>query len=582
MQRFIQRHVGNKIKKYVFHYKTTRLNTSTLSSAAGFNNYDEAVKNYTCEVPNDFNFAEQVLEEWKRKEQLGKRDANHPAFWWVDDAGNELQYSFSELLAQSNKVSNILYGDLGIQKGECVIVVLPRIPEWWLVNIACLKIGAILCPGTTSLTAKDLFGRLNASRATCIITTPEIASLVDQIPDVDVPNLKRKISVGGAERDGWLPMHSLMRNASPEFKTLPCKSEDPMSWFFTSGTTGLPKMTEHTHASYGFAHRDTGRYWLDLTENDTMWNLSDTGWAKSAYSSVYAPWWQGSCVFVYNAPRFDAKETLRVLEKYSISVTCLPPTAYRMFANEDVSSYKFKALRHCVSAGEPLNPEIIDYWYRTTGISIREGYGQTEMTLSCGMFRCLDMKAGSMGKPTPGYDIQIIDNKGNKMKPGEEGNVAVNCSPKPPVGLFSKYVDDPERTSAAFCGNFYLTGDRGYMDEDGYLWFVGRADDVIISSGYRIGPFEVESVLIEHPEVAESAVVSSPCDVRGEVVKAFVIPTKPLDEIDAETLTVELQDHVKKSTAPYKYPRKIEFVDSLPKTISGKIRRVELRAKEWS
>lgn len=552
-------------------------------SAVGFDNYEDELKQFKLEVPKYFNFAKDVLGEWCKKEKSGIRNAVPPAFWWVDDFGNELQWGFEELLQKSNQLSNILSDFCDVKKGDCVIVILPRLPEWWLVNIACLQTGAIISPGTISLTANDIRNRLQTSKAKCIITIPEVAELVDEVAHT-LPYLKSKLVVDPADkyRHKWLPLKQLMKDASTTYSCLETRSDDPMSWFFTSGTTGYPKMTEHSHVSYGLAHKLTGKYWLDLESNDVMWNVSDTGWAKSAYSSFFAPWWQGSCVFVHHTPRFDVRKTLEIMQKYPISVACLPPTAYRMMIQEDLSSYTFKALRHCVSAGEPLNPDVIEKWSEKTGLVIREGYGQTEMTLSCGIFRCLDVKPGSMGKPAPGYDIQIIDKDGEVVGKNVEGDVAVNCAPQRPVGLFTKYVNDEERTAAAFLGNFYLTGDRGYKDEDGYVWFVGRSDDVIISAGYRIGPFEVESALIEHPGVAESAVISSPCETRGAVVKAVIVLTPCHQKKDKIALTKEIQNHVKTLTAPYKYPRKIDFVDSLPKTISGKIRRVELREKEWS
>jgi acyl-coenzyme A synthetase/AMP-(fatty) acid ligase len=307
--------------------------------------------------------------------------------------------------------------------------------------------------------------------------------------------------------------------------------------------------------------------------------VSDTGWAKAAWSSYFGPWNMGAALFVHHTDRFEPKKTLELLAKHPITTMCGAPTIYRMLVLEDLSKYKFPALRHCVGAGEPLNPEIIEVWKKATGCTIRDGYGQTETVLLCGSFPCIEPRFGSMGKPTPGFDLQVIDEDGNILPPDKEGDIAVRVEPVRPVGLFKEYWKEPERTASVYRKGWYLTGDRAYRDKDGYFWFVGRADDVILTSGYRIGPFEVESALIEHPAVAESAVVSSPDETRGEVVKAFVILAPGYKPSDA--LAKELQDHVKKVTAPYKYPRKIDFVTTLPKTISGKIRRVELRNKEW-
>ncbi|CAG5132893.1 unnamed protein product [Candidula unifasciata] len=354
-----------------------------------------------------------------------------------------------------------------------------------------------------------------------------------------------------------------------------------MMIFFTSGTTGYPKMAEHTHASYGLGHTLTARYWLMVDPSSILWNLSDTGWAKCAWSSLFAPWIHGSCVFVYNSSKFDPQEVLQVLSAYPISHFCSSPTGMRLMKTENISSVKLKALKHCVGAGEPVNPELIEIWKKDTGLEIFEGYGQTETTLLCCRSPSIPYKEGSMGKAAPGIDLQVVDDDGNILGPGTEGNLAIRVTPIRPVGLFTKYLNDPDRTAESFVGDFYLTGDRGYIDEDNYIFFVGRADDVISSSGYRIGPFEVESALLEHPAVLESAVVSSPDEIRKEVVKAFIKLMPEYEKVDHEALKQELQNHVKAVTAPYKYPRKIEFVDSLPKTISGKIRRVELRNKEW-
>ncbi|RME65489.1 MAG: acyl-CoA synthetase, partial [Alphaproteobacteria bacterium] len=345
-----------------------------------------------------------------------------------------------------------------------------------------------------------------------------------------------------------------------------------------SGTTDYPKMAVHGHG-YAIGHLTTGRYWLDLQPGDLHWNVSDTGWAKAAWSSYFAPWLQGACVFADTRPGFDPRRTLDLLAAWPITSLCAAPTVYRMLVQQDLGRYRFAHLRHCVGAGEPLNPEVIAKWQRATGLVIRDGYGQTETTLLCGSFPPLAVRPGAMGRPAPGIALAVIDEDGQPLPPGEEGDIAVKVKPEPPAGLFKGYKDDAERTQACFKGEWYLTGDRAYRDDDGYFWFVARGDDVILSSGYRIGPFEVESALISHPAVAESAVVASPDPTRGEVVKAFVVLAAGFAPSDA--LKRALQDHVKSVTAPYKYPRKIAFVDSLPKTVSGKIRRVELRQKEW-
>uniref|UniRef100_A0A8C0GAF9 medium-chain acyl-CoA ligase n=1 Tax=Chelonoidis abingdonii TaxID=106734 RepID=A0A8C0GAF9_CHEAB len=511
-----------------------------------FLNYESLKQQYKPEVPEYFNFATDVLDKWTEMEKEGKRPTRL-ALWWVNDKGDEVRWNFEELGFRSRKVANVLSEVCGLQKGDRVMLILPRIPEWWLINVACMRTGTILIPGTTQLTAKDILHRVQTSKPKCIITDDVLAPAVDCI----VSELAATVKV---------------------------LNQDPMTIFFTSGTTGSPKMTEHSHSSYGIGLTVNGRYWLDLTSSDILWNTSDTGWAKSAWSSIFAPWIQGACVFVHSMPRFDPTTVLDTLSRFPITTFCSAPTAYRMLVQHNLTSYKFNSLQHCVSAGEPINPEVMEQWKKQTGLDIYEGYGQTETVLVCGTFKGMKIKPGSMGMPSPAYDVKIIDEHGNILPPGEEGDIAIKTKPTRPFCLFNQYI---VRNFTNLNWNFYITGDKGIVDEDGYFWFVGRSDDVINSAGYRIGPFEVESALIEHPAVVESAVVSSPDPIRGEVVKAFVVLASDYVSHDPEKLIQELQDHVKKVTAPYKYPRKVEFVQQLPKTVSGKIRRNELRKQEW-
>jgi len=532
--------------------------------------YEKTYSEFKWEVPEYFNFARDVFDYWAK-------DPERLALYWVDDDGNEKKRTFAQLAEESKKLANVLK-EQGVEKGDVVVVVMSRQLEWWVINLACLRVGAVISPGTVMLTPKDLKYRFDAAEATCVIVDTANAPKVDEIRS-DCPKLKCFITIE-EKRDGWIFYDDAVAKASGDFETENTRADENAILYFTSGTTGYPKMTLHTHASYPIGHIITGKYWLDLGTDDLHWNLSDTGWAKAAWSSFYGPWNCGAAIFSHHTSGFNVKKTLEYLEKYPITSLCGPPTAYRMFVLEDLSKYSFKTLRSVVAAGEPLNPEIIDYWQEHTGLKIRDGYGQTESVCLAGNFPPVEVRAGSMGKPSPGFVVAIIDDDGNEVPRGQEGDLAVKVKPERPVGLFKEYWKDPEKTASTYRGDYYVTGDRGIMDEDGYLWFVGRADDVILASGYRIGPFEVESALLEHQAVAESAVVSSPDEVRGEVVKAFVILApgySPSDE-----LVKELQDFVKKTTAPYKYPRKIEFVDELPKTISGKIRRIELREKEWA
>uniref|UniRef100_A0A8D1E0Y9 medium-chain acyl-CoA ligase n=1 Tax=Sus scrofa TaxID=9823 RepID=A0A8D1E0Y9_PIG len=545
-----------------------------------FSNYESMKQNFQLEIPEYFNFAKDVLDQWTNVEKTGKKPSN-PAFWWVNGNGKEVRWSFEELGSLSRKFANILTEGCALQRGDRVILILPRIPEWWLANVACLRTGTVLIPGTTQLTQKDILYRLQTSKANCIVTDEILAPAVDAIAS-KCENLHSKIIVSEKPRKGWKNLKEMMKHASDKHTCVKTKHNEIMAIFFTSGTSGPPKMTGHTHSSFGLGLSINGRFWLDLTPSDVMWNASDTGWAKSAWSSVFAPWTQGACVFVHFLPRFEPTSILQTLSKFPITVFCSAPTAYRMLVqNDKTRNCKFKSLKHCVSAGEPINPEVTEQWRNLTGLDIYEGYGQTETVLICGNFKGMKIKPGSMGKPSPAFDVKILDVNGNVLPPGQEGDIGIRVSPNRPFGLFTHYIDNPTKTASTLRGDFYITGDRGYMDEDGYFWFVARSDDIILSSGYRIGPSEVENALIEHPAVEESAVISSPDPVRGEVVKAFIVLNPDYKSHDQEQLKKEIQEHVKRTTAPYKYPRKIEFIQELPKTISGKIKRNELRKKEW-
>ncbi len=540
-----------------------------MSQKHNMTDYDATYREFKLEVPEYFNFSGDVIDKWAQ-------DPDKLAMLWVDDAGNEVKKTFADISNASKRLANVLKAQ-GVKQGDVILVILPRNIEWWETFTACIRMGALNSPGTTQLTAKDLEFRANKAEAVCIITNNDIAARFDTVAD-NCPNVKTKIVIT-EPRKGWLFYTDEVAKASDKFETAKTKSADSCIVYFTSGTTGFPKMALHTHASYPIGHQITGKFWLDLQPEDMHWNISDTGWAKAAWSSYFGPWNCGAAQFIHHTDRFDPKKTLELLSKYPVTTMCGAPTIYRMLVLQDLSQYKFPTLRHCVGAGEPLNPEIIDVWKKATGCTIRDGYGQTETVLLCGNFPCIEPRFGSMGKPSPGFDIKVIDDAGEILPPNTEGDIAIRVKPTRPVGLFKEYWKEPERTASVHRGDWYLTGDRAYVDDDGYFWFVGRADDVILTSGYRIGPFEVESALIEHPAVAESAVVSSPDETRGEIVKAFIILAPGYTASDE--LAKEIQEHVKKVTAPYKYPRKIDFVTALPKTVSGKIRRIELRQAEW-
>lgn len=535
-----------------------------------YSSYDEAYASFTWERPEYYNFATDVIDSW------ASQNPELQALFWVDDEGNEQKRTFREISNNSKKLCNALQ-NAGIRRGDTVIVILGREVEWWEVFTAVLRMGAVISPGTTQLSSNDILYRIDAAAATCVVTNNANAEKIETI-GANCPTLSARLLVGG-EREGWLSYQNCLQEFDDSFDTEPTRADEESMCYFTSGTTGYPKMTIHTH-NYAIGHQCTGHYWLNLNESDLHWNISDTGWAKAAWSSYFGPWLCGATLFVHNSAGFSAANTLQYLERYPITTLCGAPTIYRMLVLEDLSRYDFSTLRHCVGAGEPLNPEIIEVWRKATGITIRDGYGQTETAILCGSFPGIEPRFGSMGKPSPGINLAIVDDDGNELPANREGDIAVLLEPERPQGVFKEYRNDPDRTAATRRGPWYITGDRAYKDEDGYYWFVSRADDVILSAGYRIGPFEVESALLEHPAVAESAVVSSPDVTRGEIVKAFVVTTPGF--AGTEALAKKLQDHVKQITAPYKYPRKLEFVDALPKTVSGKIRRIELREREWN
>ena len=537
--------------------------------------YEETYRSFNIEVPEYFNFGFDVIDAWARK------DRNKLAMIWVNQDGEEKKFTFWDLMRLSNQIVNMMI-KYGVNKGDRVLIMLPRVPEWWTFTLALIKRGAVYCPAPTMLTPKDLKYRINLADIKMVITSDEHADKIDAITK-ECPALSCKMMVDG-RRPGWIsypveleypaPVSAKLVNLPGMKKT---RSSDPLVIFFTSGTTGEPKMVMHDQ-SYPLGHIVTARFWHDIRTTDLHFTLSDMGWAKSAWGKFYGQWIEGATIFVYDIrSKFNPTEILPLIEKYGINTFCCPPTIYRMLILADLDKFDFTELRHCVSAGEPLNPEVIKAWKDATGLTIFEGYGQTETVLCIGTFPCMTPKFGSMGKPSPGWQIELHDDNGKPVGQHEEGRIAIRLDPRP-VGIFREYLNNAEENKKSFVDGFYYTGDKAYKDEDGYFWFIGRDDDVIKASGYRIGPFEVESALIEHPAVQEAAVVGSPDDIRGLIVKAFVILKPGIKP--SEGLIREIQNHVKKVTAPYKYPRAIEFVDSLPKTISGKIKRSELRDKE--
>ncbi len=529
--------------------------------------YRRSVESFRWDVPEAFNFGRDVVDRLAA-------DPARPALLARDSGGRERRLTYRDVAAGSNRVAHLLR-DLGVAAGDPVIVMLPRVPEWQLVTVGALKAAALVIPGSTLLRPKDIAYRAQHSGAVAIVSAAAQAPAVDTVR-AELPGVRHFLCLLGdddALPEAWIDLRAeLARMPDDASAGRPTRASDPALVYYTSGTTGPPKAVLHSHA-YTCAQRYTTEVWHGARDGDRIWTTSDTGWAKAAYGVIFGPWSCGAEVVLVDG-RFDPRAELRLLAELAPQIFCAPPTEFRLLVKEDLSGFAAPALRECVSAGEPLNPEVIRAWREATGLTIRDGYGQTETILLVGNFPGVPVRPGSMGLPMPGHRVEIIGEDGTVLPPGEVGDIALHGNPP---SLFREYWRDPEATRGCRRGDWYLTGDRATRDEDGYLWFVGRSDDVIISAGYRIGPFEVESALIEHPDVVEAAAVAAPDPDRGSVVKAYVV-TRAGVTGDAG-LAAQLQDHVKRVTAPYKYPRSIEFVESLPKTVSGKIRRVELRAR---
>jgi acetyl-CoA synthetase len=515
-------------------------------------------------APHHYNLAEEIEKFAQNPEKKALISMNE---------NNETEaITYVKLMERANKIANAFEG-LGLLKGDKVLIIMPRQIETYAVYIACLKAGITVVPCSEMLRAKDLSYRIQHSEAKAVIADFRHTEQVNEIKD-ELPTLTYKISVNG-ETDDWMSLKALTENITSSYVGPDTLKDDMAFLSYTSGTTGMPKGVVHTHG-WGYAHiRTAAKSWLGINENDKVWATAGPGWQKWIWSPFISTLGTGATGFIYQG-KFDPKAYLSLLQEQGITVLCCTPTEYRLMAKVDnLDQYRLPKLRSAVSAGEPLNREVIDTFENFFKVKVRDGYGQTENTLLVGTMEGMQVKPGSMGKPTPGNDVEIINEEGKPATAGEVGDIAVhkNCP-----ALFKEYYKDRERTMMSFKGDYYLTGDKAKKDEDGYFWFEGRGDDIIISSGYTIGPFEVEDALVKHPAVKECAVVASPDEVRGHIVKAYVVLKD--EQADQKTLTKELQEHVKNLTAPYKYPRKIEYVNDLPKTTSGKIRRVELRKME--
>jgi acetyl-CoA synthetase len=536
-----------------------------------FNSYQEFKNEFKIKIPENFNFAFDVVDE------IAADDPDKIAMVWCDDKGNEATFTFKQMKYYSDKAAN-LFKSAGIRKGDPVMLILKRHYDFWFCTLALNKIGAITIPATHLLSTKDIIYRNNAADIKMIVCLPD-PEVIQHIEESESksPTLKIKMIID-EDRPGWMNFTTGLEDSSEIF-VRPVSEEatsnnDIMLLYFTSGTTGMPKMVNHDFI-YPLGHILTAKYWQNVQDNGLHFTVADTGWAKSAWGKIYGQWLSGSAVMTYDYDKFVPKNLMEVIEKYKVTTFCAPPTIYRFLIKEDLTKFDLSHLRYCVVAGEPLNPEVFKQFLDKTGIRLMEGYGQTECTVAVATYPWMKPKPGSMGMPSPGYNIEIIDEEGNPCEAGNEGEIVIQTEVSKPVGMFNGYYRDDQLTSSVWKNGVYRTGDMAWSDEDGYFWFVGRSDDVIKSSGYRIGPFEVESALMEHPAVLECAITAVPDPVRGQIVKATVVPSKNYQP--SEELARELQEHVKKVTAPYKYPRLIEFVTELPKTISGKIRRVQIR-----
>lgn len=542
-----------------------------------FESVEDYNKNLEFIIPEHFNFAYDVMDAWAAEapEKL--------ALLWTNDQGEEIRATYAQLKEQSDQAASYLQ-TLGIGKGDPVMLILKRRYEWWIIMLALCKIGAIVIPATHMLTKKDIIYRNTRASVKAIICVDD-AYVTGQIQQAmsESPSVKQYITV----TDHGKPIPEGFRDWQAEWKQAPKfvrpafvnNNEDTMIMYFTSGTSGEPKMVAHDYL-YAMGHLTTGCFWHNLHEGSLHLTVADTGWGKAVWGKFYGQWFAGATVFVFDHEKFNADTLLRQMEKYKVTSFCAPPTIYRFMIREDLSKYDLSSLQYCCTAGEALNPAVFDKLKELIGLNIMEGFGQTETTMTLGTFPWMKPKPGSMGIPNAQYNIDLIRADGTPCEDGEKGEIVVRVGDKKPVGLFKGYYRDEEKTREAWHDGLYHTGDMAWRDEDGYYWFEGRIDDVIKSSGYRIGPFEVESALMTHPAVVECAITGVPDDVRGMVVKATIVLGKEWKDKAGDDLVKELQQHVKKVTAPYKYPRIIEFVDELPKTISGKIRRVEIRQKD--
>lgn len=539
-----------------------------------FSSYEDFMQGFKVQVPEDFNFGYDVVDAW------AKAVPEKEALLWANDKGEVKHVTYGALKNITDQCAAFFQG-IGIEKGDRVMLILKRRVEWWYAMVALHKIGAVAIPATHMLTDKDIMYRCHMAGISCIISCgdPIVLGHVQKARRF-CPMLRHCISIGPLVPNGFYDFWRGLQEAAPLEKIKRNKVTDNFLLYFTSGTTGEPKMVMHDY-SYPLAHIVTAKYWHNLNDESLHLTLADTGWGKAAWGKFYGQMIAGATVFVYDYEgHFKPTELLKVMQDFKISSFCAPPTIYRFLVRENIEEYDLSSLKWCTTAGEPLNPSIFEKWHDKTGIIIREAYGQTETTMVVGTYPWVTPKPGAMGLRNPQYDIDVVDEMGNSVAPMEQGELVIKTGEEKTLGLFKKYYRNEEMTEQRIVDGKYHTGDVVYYDQDGYFWFVSRIDDVIKTSGYRVGPFEVESALMTHPAVLECAVTAVPDDLRGQIVKATIVLNKEYKDKASDNLVKELQNHVKRETAPYKYPRIIDFVDELPKTISGKVQRAAIRKED--
>ncbi len=528
---------------------------------------DGVLENLRIVCPDDFNFGYDIVDD------IAVNDPTRRALVWQHENGEERTFTFADIKRLSDKTANYLTSK-GIKKGDFVMLILKHSYQFWYISVALHKMGAVVVPATYMLKPHDIEYRVRAADIKAVMVTHE-TDIADQVDAASTPGLDLKFMVGGS-REGWLDFDTEMESAPEEWERVPTRKDDYFLMYFTSGTSGNPKMAMHDY-TYPLGHILLAKYWHQVDPDGLHWSVADTGWAKNAWGKLYGQWIMEAAVFVYEYDKFEPSDILDMIEKHKITTFCCPPTMFRLYLQAGIEGHDLSTLKNCCIAGEALNPDTYETWYKATGLRLMEAFGQSESTVIVGTIKGMTPKPGSMGRPSPQFRVELLDGEGKRVPLGAEGEICVSIDPRIP-GIFKEYYRDPEKTAATLYDGWHHTGDMAWKDADGYYWYSGRNDDIIKSSGYRISPFEIESVLLEHPAVLECAVTGVPDPIRGQLVKATVVLRPGFEPSDA--LKKELQRYTKQNTAPYKYPRAVEFVKELPKSMSGKIKRVDIRKKD--